>query len=125
MAVLQRQYSRPFPRPAAPPVPRITLPTHRTRSRTFTREAERARQASLLACLVAASLLVLYIAGHARMTAANYQRVKILSQIRDLRAQNKGLQTEIFRMTEKAAVADWAKRHGMILDSRDPVSLSR
>jgi hypothetical protein len=59
------------------------------------------------------------------MTAANYQRVKILAQVRDLSAQNQLLQAEILQRTKKAAVADWAKRHGMILDSRDPVSLSQ
>src|SRR5438309_1699591 len=77
VAVLQRQYPRTFERPAAPSLPSVKLPAVHRRYRAYTRGSERARKASLFLCLAAASLLVLYIAGHARMTAVNYQRVQI------------------------------------------------
>ena len=89
------------------------------------RAAERARQASLIACAAGASILVLYIAGHARMAAVNYQRVKISAQVRDLRAANDRLHSEIIGASGKASVAAWAKAHGMVLESRDPFTLSR
>jgi cell division protein FtsL len=75
-------------------------------------------------CLTVLSLLVLYIAGHARMTAVNYQRVQILSQARGLKTQNDLLQSEILRKSDQTAVNAWAKAHGMTLDSRAAFVLS-
>lgn len=114
MAVLQKQYPRTIERPAAPPV---KLPVNHRRYRTYNRASARARQLSLLLCLAASSLLVLYIAGHARMTAVNYQRVQIISQTRGLLEQNGLLQAEILRKSDQAAVDSWAKTHGMVRDS--------
>jgi len=125
VAVLQRQYPRTFERPAAPSLPSVKLPAVHRRYRAYTRASERARKASLCLCLAAASLLILFIAGHANMTAVNYQRVQILSQARGLKAQNDLLQSEILRKTNQAEVAEWAKSHGMVMDSRDAIVLSR
>ncbi len=114
MAVLQKQYPRTLERPAAPPV---KLPVIHRRYRTYNRASERARKLSLIMCAAASSLLVMYIAGHARMTAVNYQRVQIISQTRALKEQNEGLQAEILRKTDRSAVDFWAKKHGMVRDS--------
>ena len=120
MAVLQKQYPRTLERPAAQPV---KLPVTHRRYRTYNRASERARKLSLTLCAAAASLLVLYIAGHARMTAVNYQRVQIISQTRGLKAQNDLLRAEILRKSEQAAVDAWAKAHGMALDTGAAVVL--
>src|SRR5688572_2589929 len=114
VAVLQNQYPRTLERPAAQPV---KLPVTHRRYLTYNRAAERARKLSLTLCAAAASLLVLYIAGHARMTAVNYQRVQIISQTRGLKAQNELLRTEILPKTDQSAVDAWAKAHGMTLDT--------
>ena len=120
MAVLQKQYPRTLERQAAPPV---RLPVTHRRYRTYTRAAKRARTISLCACLASAALLVAYIAGHARMTAVNYQRVQILSQTRSIQKQNYWLQSDILRKKDQAAVEAWARHHGLILDTREPLVL--
>src|SRR5688500_5245930 len=122
VAVLQKQYPRTLERPAAQPV---KLPVNHRRYRTYNRASERARKLSLTLCAAAASLLVLYIAGHARMTAVNYQRVQIISQTQGLKAQNQLLRSEILRKTDQAAVDAWAKKHGMVLDSGAAIVLQR
>lgn len=120
MAVLQKQYPRTLERPAAQPV---KLPVNHRRYRAYNRAAERARKLSLTLCAAAASLLVLYIAGHARVTAVNYQRIQIVSQTRGLKAQNRLLHAEILRKTDQSAIDAWAKKHGMALDSGAAVVL--
>ena len=76
-------------------------------------------------CMLSAVLLVLYIAGHARMTAVNYQRVQIMSQARSLREQNQLLRSDIIRLADQSSVAAWAKANGMVLQTGSAVVLSR
>ena len=128
MAVLQKQFTRYPQRPAAKSGiagSPIKLPVNHRRYRAYSRASERNLRRSLMTAAALSSLLVAYIAGHAKMTSVNYQRVQILNQTRDLTAQNSSLTKMILRRTDEATVDAWAKAHGMVSDSSEAFVLHR
>ena len=121
MAIVQRGIPRNFERPAARSV---VLPDLRERKQVSPRATEQTTTGSMVAGLVVAVCLVMYISGYARMTGVNYQRVKIKRDISLLETQHELLATDLIRKGSKETVEAWAASNQMTPPSLPAVVLT-
>ena len=129
MAIAQRSYPAVAARPATSPNRAVRKPTPiATPIRRPARPGARMSVAPLLRPMLAATLLatalVSYLSGHAQMTSAGYQRVKLQAEERDLRAQQHLLQTRKTEQGKTDNIAKWAEAHGFVKPIDPPMSLS-
>lgn len=103
--VMSRTSARTIPAPQARP---------RAQVRARRRVAHRPLIASIGAAVVLAATLLAYVAGHAQMTAVNYQRVRLVRQMQSLQAQQQQLKAELIKRRNRDAVEAWAKANGMV-----------
>ena len=118
MAIAQRQVPRIYQRPAARPAGSVHA---RPAGRARRRASIRLRSEPLAAYAGLALALILYVAGYARLTAVNYQRVKINRQIGKLEAREQLLRSEVLRLKQRDVVAAWASANGFVRAEAAPM----
>jgi hypothetical protein len=77
----------------------------------------------MLAATVLATGLVTYLSGYAQMTHAGYQRVKLQTEERNLRAEQNALLTKKNEQVGKDYVEQWAVSHGFVKPATPPLVL--
>jgi hypothetical protein len=77
----------------------------------------------MLAATVLATVLVSYLSGHAQVTHAAFQRVKLQMEERNLRAEQNALITRKNEQSGKNLVEQWAESHGFVKPATPPLVL--
>ncbi len=132
MAIAQRSFlaaTAVTARPVSRPNRTVRKPTPiATPLRRPARPGARMSVAPLLRPMLAATLLtttlVSYLSGHAQMTSAGYQRVKLQVEERNLRAELNLLQASRNEQGRKDTIARWADTRGFVMPASEPMVLS-
>jgi hypothetical protein len=107
-----------YARHAARPLPKAPAPSPTTHPVPI---APCALTPRLFLAAVFTGLTVFYISGYVRLTAANYQKVRLLRKVQALEAQRQYLHSERVRRSEKETVERWAEANKMVRPSLPPV----
>jgi hypothetical protein len=64
--------------------------------------------------IVVALALILYIAGYALVTSANYDRIHLKARMASVRSENEVIQGEIDGQSSHESVAAWTRTNNMV-----------